>query len=134
MKKLIISALAFALISSAPAYAINAEYRAQLEKSGCTEVSTTHGCDIHKTKVQNARHGSFQGQKKLPVPGASARTKYGEITAEGETILAMKSIAAEAYLIERGWRQQADGDWAKAGHLMRIVEEKGVVRNAQLVR
>lgn len=39
-----------------PAHAINAHYRAQLERSGCTQVSDGDGtCDIHKTKAQNAK-------------------------------------------------------------------------------
>ncbi|WP_447863802.1 hypothetical protein [Kluyvera sichuanensis] len=56
MKKLIISALALAAITAAPAHAINAHYREQLERSGCNEMNAGHGCDIHKTKAQNAAH------------------------------------------------------------------------------
>lgn len=39
-----------------PAHAINAHYRAQLERSGCTEMSTLQGCDVNKTKEENAKH------------------------------------------------------------------------------
>lgn len=37
------------------AHAISSSYRAQLERSGCTqETELNHSCDIHKTKAQNA--------------------------------------------------------------------------------
>ncbi|WP_336219329.1 hypothetical protein [Citrobacter amalonaticus] len=36
------------------AHAINAHYRDQLIRSGCTQVTEANGtCDIHKTKAQN---------------------------------------------------------------------------------
>lgn len=54
MKKTII-ALTLAIVAAAPAHAINAHYRDQLIRSGCTQVSVSEGCDIHKTKEQNAR-------------------------------------------------------------------------------
>ena len=42
-------------VAAAPAHAINAHYRAQLERSGCTQVSDGDGtCDITKTKAENA--------------------------------------------------------------------------------
>lgn len=41
----------------APAHAINATYAKQLERSGCTQVSETQGCDIHKTRAANAKAG-----------------------------------------------------------------------------
>lgn len=56
MKKLIISAMTLAVLAAAPAHAINAHYRDQLIRSGCTEMNAGHGCDINKTKAQNAAH------------------------------------------------------------------------------
>jgi len=56
MKKLIIVAGA-ALLAHTPAQAIDAKYRQQLERSGCTQVSEAQGCDIHKTKEENAKAG-----------------------------------------------------------------------------
>ncbi|AXF58497.1 hypothetical protein DVA43_02460 [Leclercia sp. W6] len=45
---------AVATFTPEPAHAISASYRAQLEKSGCTQVTDSNGtCDIHKTKAQN---------------------------------------------------------------------------------
>ncbi len=45
------------LLTSAPAHAINAKYRQQLERAGCTQVSEAQGCDITKTKAENAKAG-----------------------------------------------------------------------------
>ena len=57
MNKVILPALAILLFAQSPAYAINDKYRKQLEASGCTQVSELEGCDIHKTKAQNAEAG-----------------------------------------------------------------------------
>lgn len=54
MKKLMMIVIS-AAVAAAPAYAINAHYRAQLERSGCTQISDGDGsCDINKTKAENA--------------------------------------------------------------------------------
>ncbi|MFM5556756.1 hypothetical protein [Aeromonas rivipollensis] len=45
------------LLGMAPAHAINAKYAQQLERSGCTQVTEAQGCDIHKTKAENAAAG-----------------------------------------------------------------------------
>lgn len=130
MKKILISALALAAFAAMPAHAINAKYREQLERSGCTEMNAGISCDIHKTKAQNAK----QAPKTAEKPKLTASQQYGQIVGEAETILGMKGILAEEFLVEKGWRQQSDGDWKKAGHGLRIVEDKGVVRNAQIVK
>jgi hypothetical protein len=57
MKKTLILALGVALLAQNSAHAINAKYRRQLERSGCTQVSETQGCDITKTKEENANAG-----------------------------------------------------------------------------
>lgn len=49
--------LALVSVVSAPAWAINKEYRHKLEQSGCTQVSEAQGCDINKTKAENAKAG-----------------------------------------------------------------------------
>lgn len=53
MKKLMI-ALTLATVAAAPAHAISAKYREQLERSGCNEMNAGSTCDIHKTPAQNA--------------------------------------------------------------------------------
>ena len=57
MKKKLIIAASVALLAHNSAYAINAKYRQQLERSGCTQVSEAQGCDITKTKKENAKAG-----------------------------------------------------------------------------
>lgn len=39
------------------AHAIDAKYRVKLEQSGCTQMSEMQGCDINKTKAENAKAG-----------------------------------------------------------------------------
>lgn len=57
MNKIILPTLALLLLVQSPAYAINAKYRQQLEQSGCTQVSELQGCDIQKSKAENAKAG-----------------------------------------------------------------------------
>lgn len=45
------------LLGIASAHAISAKYAEQLERSGCTQVTEAQGCDIHKTKAENAKAG-----------------------------------------------------------------------------
>lgn len=45
------------LLGITPAHAISAKYAEQLERSGCTQVTEAQGCDIHKTKAENAEAG-----------------------------------------------------------------------------
>ncbi len=130
MKKIMVSVLALTALAAMPAQAINAKYREQLERSGCTEMTAGVSCDINKTKAQNAK----QTPKAAAKPKLTASQQYGQIVGEAETILGMKGIAAEEFLVEKGWRQQSNGDWKKAGHDLRIIQEKGVVLNAQIVK
>lgn len=39
------------------AYAIDAKYRQQLERSGCTQTSEAQGCDTSKTAEENSKAG-----------------------------------------------------------------------------
>jgi len=57
LNKILLPALAILLLAQSPAHAINDKYRKQLEKSGCTQMSELQGCDIHKTKAENAKAG-----------------------------------------------------------------------------
>lgn len=45
----------FALLLTTAAHAINAEYAKKLERSGCTQVTELQGCDINKSKAENAK-------------------------------------------------------------------------------
>ena len=44
-------------VASSQAHAINEQYRKKLERSGCTQVSEMQGCDINKSKEENAKAG-----------------------------------------------------------------------------
>ncbi|MCP2233043.1 MULTISPECIES: hypothetical protein [Erwinia] len=57
IKKAVLAALAITVFIQSPAHAISEKYRQQLERSGCTQQSELQGCDIHKSKQQNARAG-----------------------------------------------------------------------------
>ena len=57
MKNKLLAALATAALASTSAHAINAKYAQQLERSGCTQVTEAQGCDITKTKAENAKAG-----------------------------------------------------------------------------
>jgi len=57
MKKVMMFVIGTAVLAGcvSPAHAINAHYSAQLERSGCTQMSAGDGsCDISKTKAENA--------------------------------------------------------------------------------
>ena len=56
MKSKLILAAAV-LFASTSAHAIDEKYRQKLERSGCTQVSELQGCDINKTKAENAKAG-----------------------------------------------------------------------------
>lgn len=126
MIKMALYAIPLVIMNTSPVHAISETYRSQLERSGCTQVTDGHGCDIHKTRAQNDASAAK--------PALSPEQQHGQIVGEAETILAMKGIAAEEYLVEKGWKQQSSGKWIKAGHVLSIVEDDGVVRSAQLIK
>ena len=51
------SMIAACAVMSFSAHAIDKEYRKMLERSGCTQVTEAQGCDINKTKAENAKAG-----------------------------------------------------------------------------
>ena len=57
MNKAVFAALAITVLAQSPAYAISEKYRKQLEQSGCTQMSELQGCDITKSKAENAKAG-----------------------------------------------------------------------------
>ena len=70
--KIRIFIIATALMASASAHAIDEKYRQKLERSGCTQVSEAQGCDINKTKAENAKAGFG-----TTAPAAAASTYAG---------------------------------------------------------
>lgn len=96
MKSKISTALVLLLISSAAstsAYAISHNYRAQLERSGCTEINAGVTCDINKTRAQNAAH---------------TPTKAQQLQALIYRVEGMPVEIAYSRLRGAGWKQSAD--------------------------
>lgn len=56
-KILLVTALASSLVACASNAALNRDYRAQLERSGCTQVTEAQGCNLNMSREWNARHG-----------------------------------------------------------------------------
>ena len=75
MKKKLIIAAGVALLAQTSAHAIDAKYRQQLERSGCTQVSEAQGCDITKTKQENAKAG-FVSEASADTGRAANQTPY----------------------------------------------------------
>jgi len=55
--KIQLALFASAILASASVQATDAKYQQQLERSGCTQVTELQGCDINKTKTENAKAG-----------------------------------------------------------------------------
>lgn len=58
-RKLNLSAISagIALLLPIAAHAIDQKYAKKLEKSGCTQATELQGCDINKSKAENAKAG-----------------------------------------------------------------------------
>ena len=68
--KLAASSAAIALLLPLAANAIDDNYAKKLERSGCTQASELKGCDINKTKAENAKAGF------VAAPASSAKESY----------------------------------------------------------
>lgn len=107
----IASLMAVAALSlHSSAYAINAKYARQLERSGCTQLSEAQGCDIRKSKAENAKAGfaiisnsSGAASDAAPKTAApSAATPYaGQWVAKSDSGATVAAIRIDAK--ERVW-------------------------------
>lgn len=75
MKTPSLLAASIALLATTSVHAIDAEYRRLLERSGCTQASELQGCDIHKTRAENAKAG-FVSDAPVHQGGATGHTPY----------------------------------------------------------
>lgn len=86
-------AAALALLVATPAQAINAQYAKKLERSGCTQVTELQGCDINKTREENAKGGFVKVAPEVANPD-SGKTPYAgnwiAKTTEGATVAAIR--------------------------------------------
>ncbi|HEJ9057339.1 TPA: hypothetical protein SML50_001601 [Serratia fonticola] len=98
--------LTLTLFGIAPAHAINAKFAQQLERSGCTQVTEAQGCDIHKTKAENAKAGFGTA----PAADTSANPYTGEWVATfpqtGATVATI-SIDAKDHVLVNGKQVKA---------------------------
>ena len=76
---LIAAAVSLLVATSAPA--ITASYAKQLECSGCTQASELQGCDINKTKNENAKAGFGTGAPATTGAAASKMPYVGNCSA-----------------------------------------------------
>lgn len=114
MKKITIIAIGVALLANTSAYAIDAKYRKQLERSGCTQASELQGCDINKTKAENAKAG-FVTEAPAKKSSATSQTPYAgqwvAKSAEGKTVSTIRIDAKERVWVngKRVNAKRADG-------------------------
>ena len=102
------SIVSLCLLAQVPAHAINATYAKQLERSGCTQVSEAQGCDIHKSKAENAKAGFVSPASEpkpkpdAPLATSSASTPYaGQWVAKASSGATVATIRIDAK--ERVW-------------------------------
>jgi hypothetical protein len=71
------------------AHAIDPAYAKKLERSGCTQASELQGCNINKTKAENAKAGFGTAAKPVTKPMAAKSSYTGQWVAkaaDGRTV------------------------------------------------
>ena len=85
MKTRLLTSVFVLALAHSSAHAINAKYAKELERSGCTQVSEAQGCDITKTRAENATAG-FVTEAPAESSSAGKQTPYaGHWLAVGPT-------------------------------------------------
>lgn len=74
------------------AQAIDKKYAQKLERSGCTQVTELQGCDINKTKAENARAGFGTATTPKPKPAPAFKDLAGK-----NSIGALDSMTARGF-------------------------------------
>ncbi|MDC8772234.1 hypothetical protein [Roseateles albus] len=95
-KPFALAILALSIQSSA--FAISAKYAQQLDRSGCTQISEGQGCDITKTKAENAKAG-FVNEAAAPAPQAkptAANPYAGQWVAKSDSGATVATIRIDA--------------------------------------
>lgn len=88
------------LMVFASAHAIDAKYARQLERSGCTQMSELQGCDITKSRAENARAG-FAGTAPAGTGAAPVTPYAGQWVAKGAEGATVATIRVDRR--ERVW-------------------------------
>ncbi len=85
MKAMLLSGLALVAFAHSTANAIDANYAKKLDRSGCTQLSESQGCDINKTKAENAKAGFGAGAPAGNAPAVKKPEYKGQWMAVGPT-------------------------------------------------
>lgn len=99
LKKVILVAVSTVALSTG-AFATDHKYQQKLERSGCTQVSELEGCDINKTKAENAKAG-FGSAPANSTPSAAhnqARNLLA-VSDEGNTVATIRILPGGKVLV-----------------------------------
>ena len=103
MKMKIIAIAGITFLACSPAHAISSKYRQQLERSGCTQVSELQGCNISKSKEENAKSGFGLATPPTEKAPSSSQTPYAgqwiAKTTSGEKVATIQIDAKERVLL-----------------------------------
>ena len=99
LKKLILIAVSTAAVSTG-AFAADPTYRRKLGRSGCTQVSEMEGCDINKTKAENAKAGFGSAPATSTQPAAHNQTRnLLAVSDAGSTVATIRIQAGGKVLV-----------------------------------
>ena len=112
MKRKLIIAVGTVLLANTPAHAIDSKYRQKLEQSGCTQVSEMQGCDINKTKAENAKAG-FATEAPAENPGPSDQANESPYTGNWVAVGPSGATVAEIH-IDNNEHVKVNGNVVKA--------------------
>ena len=99
LKKIIVVAISTAVFCTG-AFAANQKYQQKLELSGCTQVSEMEGCDINKTKAENAKAGFGSAPATSTQPAAHNHTRnLLAVGDEGNTVATIRIQAGGKVLV-----------------------------------
>lgn len=100
MKPHCLICVALGLFAVSPAFAIDAKYAAKLERSGCTQVSELQGCDINKTREENAKAGFGPGAAAPAAEQSPLAGNWKAVGADGATIAEIHIDDAETVWVD----------------------------------
>lgn len=105
-KTWLFTTLTTALVAAAPAHAISAKYREQLERPGCTQMTDGTTCDIHKTKAENAAAAQHASSGFAPGWAPYVYTEYGDKI--DEITVTAKTVKTHGHLVEEAKASQVN--------------------------
>lgn len=99
--KLVPIAIVLAVVSG-QAQAINEQYRKKLLSSGCTQVSEIQGCDINKSKEENAKAGFAPPETAVPANAGGASGRHLVARSDSGATVATIVIGADGKVSVNG--------------------------------